>query len=87
MVLAPSRQVQLDPLGLYLESKEGWTPWVCDTPAVKTRVLAKERKNSKACMKEQGSKLGNWAEFCLARLDDVDALRVYGCLSISIAAS
>jgi hypothetical protein len=53
MVLAPSRQVHVVPWGVYLESKDGWTPWVCGgTPAVKTRVVAKDRKNSKECMKE-----------------------------------
>jgi len=53
MVLAPSRQVHVVPLGLYLGSKDGWTPWICGSPAVKTRVVAKESKNSKERMKEK----------------------------------
>ena len=81
MVLAPSKQVQVDPLGLYLESKDGWTPWVCDTPAVKMRVFAKERKSSKECMKKKGSKL-----LIVLGLTTWTRTNVYGCLSISIAA-
>src|SRR5579863_2380127 len=87
MVLVPSRQVHVVPLGVYLKSKDGWTPWVCGTAAVKTRVVAKERENSKECMtKKECSKLlrvkPSWAEFPVISLAG-RALDVYGCLSIT----
>lgn len=52
MVLLPSRQVHVVPLGLYWESKDGWTPRICDDCAEKTRVETKENKNNKESMKD-----------------------------------
>lgn len=74
MVLLPSRQVHVVPLGLYWESKDGWTPRICGDPAEKTRVGAKENKNSKGSMKENWMHC-QWVDLKSAL--DVEALWVF----------
>lgn len=65
MVLLPSRHVHVVPLGLYWESKDGWTPRICGDPSEKTRVGTKESKNKKGSMNEncmQQSATVRWLE-------------------------